>query len=224
MVGERYLFVPLPPSGERRTSPRPWLPWLKRSGLLPPPPYSVGGINPCSGYPLGHTLLGQGLCLPKSGYMLSPPYSESQGAYYFLGSSQDNGAIIVATSGLRPLPVYFSSICCHSFVLSWLLGTSHCLSSSLFISLCCLPFVAFSYPFWSPLLDLSLSLSTSIQACGGPQKYLGTGVFPGLSHMLCSSPLVVLESFSPPRSESECPILQFPLCFPPNCSLFFPLR
>lgn len=120
--GGGEVFVPLPPSGEMGVSPRLWLPWLKSSSLLPPPPYSMGGINPCSGYRLGHTLLGQGLCLPKSGYTLPPPYSESQGAYYFLGSSQDNSAIILATSGLRPLPVSFSSACCHWCVLSWPLG------------------------------------------------------------------------------------------------------
>lgn len=129
--------------------------------------------------------------------MLPPPYSESQGAYYFLGPSQDNGAIISATSGLRPLPVYFSSVCCHWCVLSWPLGTSvsHPLGSSLSG---CPPFEVFSiFLGLHCLICLCLSPSTSVQACWYPQNYLGIGVPPGLSHMLSSSHLIILELFSP---------------------------
>lgn len=72
MVEER--LCPSCSSWGAKTLPRPWLPRLK-SPLFPfsHPPGSVGGSSLYPGSPLGQTLLGQGLCLPKSGYMLPPP-------------------------------------------------------------------------------------------------------------------------------------------------------
>ena len=133
---------------------------LLKSFSLPSshPPNSVGGSGPYSESPLGQALLGQGLSLSKSRYML--PHPESQGCYS-PGSSQDNCVIVLATSQLRPLPWFLPLSVYHWCVLSWPQTTS---VSHPLVSL----ISSFSHPLWHSLsclsqsLSLALSLSVSI--------------------------------------------------------------
>ena len=76
-------------------------------------PDPMGGSSPYLGAPWGQTLLGQALCPPKSGYMLPPPYPETQGHLFSMFIPRLL-CHCLGNSGLRPRPVFFASVCLSS--------------------------------------------------------------------------------------------------------------